>query len=84
MAGEAKGEKKEKGFWTHMFTWVVAVFGILVIYVLSVGPVVKYVGPTHAIEVFYAPVTLVCDQSTLADKFLTGYLKIWHIDAGSF
>ena len=77
-------EKKEKGFGSRLFAWMAWTFVVVALYVLSAGPVVKYVGPTHPIELLYAPVTLVCDQSTLADKLLTRYLKIWGVDADSF
>ena len=78
-------EKKEKGFVSNVFPWVAVVFALAALYVLSFGPVYKFVGPgrslgSHTVQNFYAPVLWICDRSGSADQFMGWYLgTVWGI-----
>ena len=80
--------RKEKGFVSHLFSWVAVAFCLLLLYVLSIGPVVKLVwtpgtnrSPGVVIMVkFYAPLNWVCENNSVAKDFMSWYLQqIWGI-----
>ena len=61
---------------------VVAVLGLLVLYVLSQGPVVRFdylnnTGPSQTERVFYAPIHWVTDHSKTANAAMWWYLNQW-------
>ena len=87
MPGDAEIEKREKGFWGHVLTWVVVGFCLLAIYVLSAGPVEKlayggYMGgnPIPSLVVFYAPLIWATDNNPFANRFFGWYMKFWHTE----
>ena len=86
MPDDAEREKKEKGFVVYLFTWVAWVFVAVALYVLSVGPVLKFLyrsgqTPGPVVERFYAPLFWVCVHSELADSIRDAYLvKVWRIE----
>ena len=80
----ANGEKakKKRGFAARLFFRLAAVFGVLTIYVLSVGPVYKIAFTTRhfglGVVYFYTPVWWVCEKSRFAEHLLSWYLDtIW-------
>jgi hypothetical protein len=86
MPEETKTPKKEKGFFAHLFTWVAWGFCILAVYVLSIGPVAKFVyrrGPVRDpfVENFYAPLGWFCEHEAGSERFLKWYLgTVWDIE----
>jgi hypothetical protein len=89
MAGDAKSEKKEKGFVAHLFTWVAVMFWscflLVGIYVLSFGPIglltLKGSIGTGAFDVMSPPLERACRHSKFADRFLHWYLNfVWGIE----
>ena len=86
MPNETEIEQKEKGFIAHVFFWVAVGFAVAAIYVLSVGPVIKYacvpgVRAPVGIRAFYAPLIWLHEKSRPAGKFLDWYTKrVWHAE----
>jgi hypothetical protein len=85
MADDTTIEKREKGFFAHFFFWVAVGFCLFLIYVLSTGPVFKFVqGPSpiaYSISArVYAPLNWICDKSLVARVFMEWYLfTFWRI-----
>jgi hypothetical protein len=81
----AEIEKKEKGFFGHLLTWVAWVFCVLAVYVLSLGPVMKLAEGGNKkmvgfVEGFYAPIGAATWNNEMANEFIKWYLgKIWGI-----
>src|SRR3954469_25093009 len=86
MPNEIEIEKREKGFILHLFSWIAVAFGVMAIYVLSYGPVVKYTwgrGLTRGafVQTLYIPVEWLCQQTTFAEQFMDFYVeKVWGVD----
>jgi hypothetical protein len=89
MSGDAEMEKKEKGFVAHVITWVMMIFCLFVLYVLSVGPVLRLmlasgrpmqISTINLYESFYAPLNWLCQHNTFAKWFVTWYVQqLWGI-----
>jgi hypothetical protein len=87
MADDPENEEQEKGFLSHFFLRVAVVFGVLAIYVLSIGPVYKIGFATGHFGVgvvyFYMPVWWLCQKSRFAEHCLSWYLEtVWGLGHG--
>ena len=63
--------------------WLILLFVILSIYILSVGPAVlldKKGYLPRGVEAIYAPLETLSDKSETAYKFFEWYLKLWGAD----
>jgi hypothetical protein len=79
-------EKKEKGAFSRLLSWVTWVFLAFVVYLLSAGPIQKlayggYMGgnPVPSLVVVYAPVIWASDNVPLFNRCFGWYIKLWHI-----
>jgi hypothetical protein len=85
MPNEIETEKRKRGFVSHLFTWVAAVFCLLAIYVLSMGPVMKVSFAGYLPNRFlaaYQPLAVIASHSTIVHQFLIWYLdEIWNVHA---
>jgi hypothetical protein len=85
MAGDAEIERKEKGFVVHLVTWFAVMFLVLVIYVLSFGPLAILtlngtIG-TGAFDVMSPPIEWACHHSKFADRVVRWYMNsVWRIE----
>src|SRR3954469_5301134 len=83
MASGAEIEKKEKGFVSHVFTWVAVGFAVVATYVLSEGPALRYLyghGWTSSlmIEKFYDPLEKARAQNRFVYRFTDWYIDdVW-------
>jgi hypothetical protein len=86
MTGGAEIEKGERGIVSRLFTWVCVVFCLLALYVLSIGPVDKFVfygnkKSAPVLEGVYAPLIWAYDNNLIVHRFLTWYVEtFWHIE----
>lgn len=68
---------RSRGSWTNLI-----VVTLLLLYALSVAPVMKLSGgkPSAAMSAFYAPLEFLYDNIPAVEKFYDWYLKIWGIE----
>jgi hypothetical protein len=59
--------------------WLIAL--LLLLYPLSVAPVIKFTGgrPSRALETFYAPLEFLYDNNTAIGNFYDWYFELWNI-----
>ena len=79
MAGETEMEKKEKGFVADALVRAAVVLGVITLYVLSTGPVTKYVcaagmAPNPVVRGMYAPLIWLCQKSSLVNSCMAWYI----------
>jgi len=72
--------ESRSGVWWGM--WVT--LSLLVLYALSVGPVVKLVNarggrPSKALDTFYAPLEYAYDHSSAVKRFYDWYFRLWGV-----
>jgi hypothetical protein len=88
MPNETERTKTERSFASHLLIWVALLFGLVALYVLSIGPALKLVWTPGAnktagvriMQNFYAPLSWVCENNTCAKDFVTWYIQqVWGI-----
>ena len=81
MASNAESRHTSRGF---VFS-LSALFLVLLLYVLSPGPLAKYYRgrgqqPSKAVEMFYAPLQWAYDHVPGAGKLYDWYFEVWSVD----
>jgi len=85
MAEETVIQKKEKGVGCRLRAWAAWVLAAVLVYVLSLGPVLKIEysngGPSSpVVDAFYAPLDWICSHNQSADVLMRWYLGgVWGV-----
>jgi len=73
---------EEPSVWGGVVRWVMGLFLALVVYVLGLGPAVKYADrlPGNTFEHAYAPILWMVIHSRWADRVAWWYVvDVWHV-----
>lgn len=75
-------EEKKEPHRSAAATGAIGIVVLILLYVLSTGPVVRFVlmrGPNHAAEelitMFYLPLQCICEHSEVCSKAMNAYVK---------
>jgi hypothetical protein len=83
MASGPEIEKQEKGVFARVFTWLAWGFLLAALYVLSIGPVIKWwpkSGPPSILVNVYSLLFLVYGRSRAFHGFVNWYVdSVWRI-----